>query len=117
MKHFESQVKIKRQDNEMNKLLVYRPLSLFFILFFSFNFSSCLPGYTCDVSGGTCVRGNTQSELAELSVGNVKCDDGSSCPTGTTCCKLSSGDWGCCPYPKAVCCDDGEHCCPQGLSL
>ena len=68
------------------------------------------------MSGGTCVRGNTQSELAELSVGNVSCDDGSSCPTGTTCCKLSSGDWGCCPYPKAVCCDDGEHCCPQGLS-
>ena len=44
MKHFESQVKIKGQDNEMNKLLVYRPLSLFFILVFSFNFSSVAEG-------------------------------------------------------------------------
>ncbi|XP_063693192.1 uncharacterized protein LOC134825040 isoform X3 [Bolinopsis microptera] len=76
----------------------------------------CPQGYTCDVSAGTCDRGNTQSELTELSVGSVSCDDGSSCPTGTTCCKLSSGDWGCCPYPKAVCCDDGEHCCPQGYT-
>ena len=22
------------------------------------------------------------------------------CPTGNTCCRLSSGDWGCCPLPK-----------------
>ena len=31
-----------------------------------------------------------------------------------TCCKLSSGEWGCCPLPNAVCCKDGNHCCPQG---
>ena len=47
-------------------------------------------------------------------IGSVQCDDGSECPDGTTCCKLSYGQWGCCPYPNAVCCDDGEHCCPQG---
>ena len=71
-------------------------------------------GFTCDVSAGTCDRSDTQSELTKLSERNVECDDGSTCPTGTTCCKLSSGGYGCCPYPKAVCCDDGEHCCPNG---
>ena len=76
-----------------------------------------MPGYTCDVSAGTCDRADTQSELTELAVGNVPCGDGSSCPSGTTCCKLSSGQWGCCPYPEAVCCDDGEHCCPSGLII
>ena len=67
------------------------------------------------MSAGTCDRADTQSELTELTVGSVPCGDGSSCPSGTTCCKLSSGQWGCCPYPEAVCCDDGEHCCPSGL--
>ena len=66
------------------------------------------------MSAGTCDRVDTQSELTKLSVRSVECDDGSSCPTGTTCCKLSSGGYGCCPYPEAVCCDDGEHCCPNG---
>jgi hypothetical protein len=80
----------------------------------AFNFYHNLTGYTCDVSAGTCNRGDTQSELTALSVGSVECDDGSSCPTGTTCCKLSSGQYGCCPYPEAVCCGDGEHCCPKG---
>ena len=74
-------------------------------------------GYTCDVSAGTCDRADTQSELTELTVGNVPCGDGTSCSSGTTCCKLSSGQWGCCPYPEAVCCDDGEHCCPSGLLI
>ena len=69
------------------------------------------------MSAGTCDRADIQSELTQLSVRNVECDDGSSCPTGTTCCKLSTGDYGCCPYPEAVCCDDGEHCCPNGWFL
>ena len=31
----------------------------------------------------------------------VICPGGTSqCPTGTTCCKLASGAWGCCPFPK-----------------
>ena len=47
----------------------------------------------------------------------VKCDDKSSCPLGTTCCKLSSGEYGCCPYKKAVCCIDEEHCCPNGMCV
>ena len=32
-----------------------------------------------------------------------------------TCCHLKTGDWGCCPLGgDAVCCQDGEHCCPHG---
>ena len=34
-------------------------------------------------------------------VGSVKCPDGQSeCKTGQTCCKLASGQYGCCPIPK-----------------
>lgn len=48
---------------------------------------------------------------------DVTCPDGSSsCPTGQTCCKLSSGQYGCCPLPNADCCSDGVHCCPQGYT-
>uniref|UniRef100_A0A3Q3BG16 Granulins domain-containing protein n=1 Tax=Kryptolebias marmoratus TaxID=37003 RepID=A0A3Q3BG16_KRYMA len=54
---------------------------------------------------------------------DVKCDDKSSCASGTTCCRLQSGEWGCCPVscgllvsPQAVCCEDHEHCCPQGYT-
>ena len=47
----------------------------------------------------------------------VVCPDGQSeCPSGNTCCKLSSGQWGCCPLPNAVCCSDGVHCCPNGYT-
>ncbi|XP_049323813.1 granulin a isoform X7 [Astyanax mexicanus] len=43
----------------------------------------------------------------------VKCDDHHSCPDQTTCCFMNKTmRWGCCPLPKAVCCEDGEHCCP-----
>ncbi|XP_063074190.1 granulin b [Engraulis encrasicolus] len=47
---------------------------------------------------------------------DVKCDDKSTCAAGSTCCKLPTGDWGCCPLVKAVCCSDHEHCCPQGYT-
>ena len=47
----------------------------------------------------------------------MRCQDGTSeCPSGNTCCKLSSGEYGCCPLPKAVCCSDGVHCYPNGYS-
>lgn len=71
---------------------------------------------------------------------NQQCDETSVCPTGTTCCKQESGTWACCLLPQvyththtiyciqvcmishtytsvssqAVCCEDHEHCCPQG---
>lgn len=33
--------------------------------------------------------------------------------TGSTCCELLDGKYGCCPLENAVCCDDHIHCCPQ----
>uniref|UniRef100_A0A3P9IZY2 Granulin a n=1 Tax=Oryzias latipes TaxID=8090 RepID=A0A3P9IZY2_ORYLA len=43
---------------------------------------------------------------------DVPCDGSTSCPDQTTCCKTQEGGWACCPLPEAVCCADGEHCCP-----
>uniref|UniRef100_A0AAQ4PWM3 Granulin b n=1 Tax=Gasterosteus aculeatus aculeatus TaxID=481459 RepID=A0AAQ4PWM3_GASAC len=43
------------------------------------------------------------------------CDAQTSCPRDTTCCFMDqTRKWGCCPLPKAVCCHDGDHCCPSG---
>ncbi|XP_078376324.1 progranulin-like isoform X2 [Oculina patagonica] len=54
---------------------------------------------------------------AKLWKRDVVCPGGQSlCPDGNTCCKLSSGEWGCCPAPNAVCCIDGKHCCPNGFT-
>eukprot|EP00731_Ephydatia_muelleri_P038882 Em0964g3a len=80
----------------------------------------CPNGYKCDVSAGTCTKGQEKLSLftktaALKSVKNVVCPDGSSqCPTGQTCCKISSGGYGCCPLPNATCCSDETHCCPNG---
>ncbi|XP_052095593.1 neurogenic locus notch homolog protein 2-like isoform X12 [Mytilus californianus] len=81
----------------------------------------CPEGTTCDVSSGKCNRGDVSViewfEKVPANVGSVKCPDGrSECKTGQTCCKLSSGQYGCCPIPKAVCCTDGKHCCPEGTT-
>nr|6CKU_A Chain A, Granulin-AaE [Danio rerio] len=45
---------------------------------------------------------------------DVQCGGGFSCHDGETCCPTSQTTWGCCPSPKAVCCDDMQHCCPAG---
>lgn len=42
-----------------------------------------------------------------------KCKDGSNCPGTQTCCLAARGV-GCCPYTDAICCGDGQHCCPNG---
>jgi prephenate dehydrogenase len=47
---------------------------------------------------------------------STSCDDGSQCPDGSTCCALSSGGFGCCPYDGATCCADHTHCCPNGYA-
>uniref|UniRef100_A0A4W5QDZ4 Granulin b n=1 Tax=Hucho hucho TaxID=62062 RepID=A0A4W5QDZ4_9TELE len=84
----------------------------------------CPSSYSCDDQKTGCTKGRLtipwyRKEKA-LTVGamlkDVKCDDKSSCASGTTCCKLPTGEWGCCPLVKAVCCTDHEHCCPQGYS-
>ncbi|XP_040392925.1 progranulin isoform X3 [Cygnus olor] len=81
----------------------------------------CPQGYTCDPQGGTCLQGGVRlpwlsKTPARGRGGDVKCDDETSCPDGSTCCRLSSGAWGCCPLEQAVCCPDHEHCCPQGYT-
>ena len=84
----------------------------------------CPSGYTCNVGAGTCRMGVYEVPMfAKFSVKKVKepasngvCPGGQSeCPTGTTCCKLSSGSYGCCPFPNATCCADMQHCCPSGF--
>ncbi|XP_029383919.1 multiple epidermal growth factor-like domains protein 6 isoform X5 [Echeneis naucrates] len=84
----------------------------------------CPSGHTCEPHRSSCSRGlhvipwvAKVSALTEpAAVTDVKCDDKSSCASGTTCCKLPTGEWGCCPLVKAVCCADHEHCCPQGYT-
>ena len=84
----------------------------------------CPSGYTCNVAGGTCTRQSSvipmlkkMSSKKVTNLKNVICPDGQSeCPDSNTCCKLSSGDWGCCPQVNAVCCSDGKHCCPSGYT-
>ncbi|XP_058859197.1 progranulin-like isoform X4 [Acipenser ruthenus] len=80
----------------------------------------CPEGTVCDLAAGTCDQGGFSVPwLEKIPVrtsepNEEKCDDQTSCPDGSTCCKLSTGDWACCPLPRAVCCDDHEHCCPKG---
>uniref|UniRef100_H3D2S2 Granulin b n=1 Tax=Tetraodon nigroviridis TaxID=99883 RepID=H3D2S2_TETNG len=87
--------------------------------------SHCCPmGHRCDPYRSSCSKGPLVTPwFTKLSAvtqpgapTDIKCDDSSRCPAGTTCCKLQSGGWGCCPLVKAVCCEDHEHCCPQGYS-
>uniref|UniRef100_A0A3Q2D369 Granulins domain-containing protein n=1 Tax=Cyprinodon variegatus TaxID=28743 RepID=A0A3Q2D369_CYPVA len=33
---------------------------------------------------------------------NVTCDETSSCPDETTCCKTKEGGWACCPMPEVI---------------
>lgn len=80
----------------------------------------CPRGYTCDVSQRKCnKKSNLTRVLATIEVFKrskaIKCDGGKEeCPNRNTCCKLSSGRYGCCPLRDAICCSDGKHCCPHG---
>ncbi|XP_067825160.1 progranulin-like isoform X2 [Heptranchias perlo] len=85
----------------------------------------CPTGYTCDVQSGSCQKNDATypliikkstvvKETMQGRLSDVQCDRTASCPTNTTCCRLSSGLWTCCPLPQAVCCEDHIHCCPNG---
>ncbi|XP_037546891.1 granulin b [Nematolebias whitei] len=81
----------------------------------------CPRGHTCDPLRSSCSRAlqvttRSTNRTEPGAVADVRCDDTSSCASGTTCCRLQSGGWGCCPLVKAVCCEDHEHCCPQGYT-
>merc|ERR1711934_1256285 len=84
----------------------------------------CPSGYTCDLSQGTCKQGGARlhahHEATTMALEKVVSKVGA-CPAGTcsgseTCCALSGGQWGCCPYPNADCCTDHAHCCPSGYT-
>ena len=65
----------------------------------------CPEGTTCDVSSGKCNHGDLAVvdwiEKVPAIITDVICPDGQSkCQTGQTCCKLATGDYGCCPIPK-----------------
>ncbi|XP_040917806.1 granulin a isoform X2 [Toxotes jaculatrix] len=69
----------------------------------------CPEGHQCSVDSRSCIRKEVMT--------TVLCSDGvSECPDQTTCCETLEGKWGCCPMPKAVCCEDKVHCCPEGSS-
>ena len=47
----------------------------------------------------------------------IMCSDNvSECPDSHTCCRLVTGEQGCCPLPRAVCCTDNIHCCPSSYT-
>ncbi|KAI1884128.1 hypothetical protein AGOR_G00223260 [Albula goreensis] len=84
----------------------------------------CPSGYKCDGARNTCYKGRIaipwytkiEALTGPASPKDVPCDPKSSCATGSTCCPLPMGQWGCCPMEKAVCCSDMKHCCPAGYS-
>ncbi|GIX86677.1 progranulin [Caerostris darwini] len=82
----------------------------------------CCPENTvCNLTAGTCDDKSgkrvpfdfRRKTVDKPSV--VYCPDGQSfCDDTNTCCMMPTGMYGCCPYPNAVCCNDGLHCCPSG---
>ncbi|XP_035222047.1 progranulin-like [Stegodyphus dumicola] len=59
---------------------------------------------------------STAATMKTLKVSNIICPGSTfQCPNGYTCCKLPSGNWGCCPFVKATCCKDHLHCCPENM--
>ncbi|EGW08182.1 progranulin isoform X2 [Cricetulus griseus] len=88
----------------------------------------CPEGFHCHTETGTCEMGGLRVPWmkkvkaplslldAEIFQSDVPCDDFTVCPPDNTCCRLSSGGWGCCPIPEAVCCADHQHCCPKGFT-
>ncbi|XP_043531175.1 progranulin-like isoform X2 [Chiloscyllium plagiosum] len=80
----------------------------------------CPSGYTCDVQKGMCEMKDSSIPMVLKLTNSMEkmkdeiCDDGTICPSGSSCCKNNAGGWNCCPLPQAVCCDDHVHCCPNG---
>lgn len=69
----------------------------------------CPEGHQCSIDSRSCIK---KDLVTAVLCGNSKFE----CPDETTCCETPEGKWGCCPMPKAVCCDDKEHCCPEGTT-
>ncbi|XP_049838398.1 progranulin-like [Schistocerca gregaria] len=88
----------------------------------------CCPYGTHCIGGGLCRRQQTENDIEGAEAphtnqaviettarrGGVSACTDTTCPQDQTCCELSGGGEGCCPYPDAICCLDGLHCCPFG---
>ncbi|XP_017274840.1 granulin a isoform X2 [Kryptolebias marmoratus] len=88
--------------------------------------SHCCPtGYQCEDSRVSCVKDGVvipwytkipATTSSSSDPRSVQCDAVNKCPEHTSCCRLFTGEWGCCPLQNAVCCPDQKHCCPQGYT-
>ncbi|XP_072224916.1 granulin a isoform X2 [Leuresthes tenuis] len=85
----------------------------------------CPTNYKCDEKQTSCIKGEvvipwytkiTATTSVQADSSSVQCDNVNRCPEHTSCCRLFTGQWGCCPLQNAVCCPDKEHCCPQGYT-
>jgi hypothetical protein len=83
----------------------------------------CPNGYKCNLNDGACSNSTHRLPFQKFNDINLKqvYPSGDTCKAGTcdtteTCCELTNGSWGCCPYPKADCCEDHAHCCPNGYT-
>lgn len=72
----------------------------------------CPSGYTCDVQAQLCHKGSISIPLltkmpsiVKSEALDVQCDETVKCQSGSTCCKLTSGSWACCPLLQVSC-----HC-------
>ncbi len=90
-----------------------------------------MDGKTCCPNGGACngsscvtIDGNTLLSVpAVVGVASTDFDSNldsfktalcSKCQENTCCAFDGESQYGCCPIPGAVCCDDRKHCCPYG---
>ncbi|TSQ23976.1 Granulin [Bagarius yarrelli] len=83
----------------------------------------CTDGENCCPKGYTCrdkwcvktswIKYDTVMQGVQT---DLDCGGGFSCKDTETCCRASASSWGCCPFPKAVCCSDMQHCCPDGYT-
>jgi hypothetical protein len=90
------------------------------------NKGCCAQGYECHESpesGQVCRKSEMSTALVLVERGEVtgqcgankiRCPDSTCCKGGKSCCSLSDGSFGCCPYKNAVCCTDGAGCCQAG---
>lgn len=72
--------------------------------------SHCCPvGYGCDESRTSCVKEDVvipwytkipAATSVPADPSSVQCDALNNCPEHTSCCKLFTGEWGCCPLPN-----------------
>uniref|UniRef100_A0A3Q3IYS9 Granulins domain-containing protein n=1 Tax=Monopterus albus TaxID=43700 RepID=A0A3Q3IYS9_MONAL len=60
-----------------------------------------LAAFTCDyATGNALVPWLANTPVFPLLTDNNKCDESTSCPGSSTCCKTAGGTWACCPLPQ-----------------